>query len=147
MRRLIEINVIPHSEQRYDSWADWQVAADGQLAITTSELPKPDWRYDYLSVIHELLEATLCRHQGITQADVDAFDIDYESRRMAGQTHAACGCEITDDPGSDKHAPYREAHLYACSVEYGLARLLDVDPAAYDAAFIALDGGVAGNRK
>jgi hypothetical protein len=84
---------------------------------------------------------------GISQADIDAYDIDYENRRMAGERLAACGCAITDDPGSDIHAPYRLAHKYAESVEYGLARLLDVDAKEYDAAFIALDGGAAGNRK
>jgi hypothetical protein len=78
---------------------------------------------------------------------VDEFDIDYENRRMAGERLAACGCAITDDPGADVHAPYRAAHLYATGIEYGLAKLLDVDPKEYDAAFIALDGGVAGNRK
>lgn len=147
MRTIVEMRAIAHSDQRYDTWGDWEFDASDKLTITMSELPKPNWRYDYLGAIHELLEAALCRHQGITQADVDAFDIDYEKRRMAGQTQAACGCKITDDPGGDIHAPYRLAHAYALSVEYGLARLLDVDPAAYDADFIALDGGVAGNRK
>jgi hypothetical protein len=143
---LIRIDTTVHSDQRYPTWADWQTSADmNKLTITVSELP--DWRYEYLSAIHELLEATLCRHQGITQADVDAFDVDYENRRMAGQAHAACGCEITNDPGSDIHAPYRAAHQYAEGVEYGLARLLGVDAVTYDNVCAALDGGIEGNRR
>ncbi len=147
MKTIIEVKVISHSTQRYDTWADWTFDGSGKLTISTSELPQPDWRYDYLSAIHELLEATVCRHMGITQAQVDAFDVDYEARRMRGEWYAACGCRITDDPGSDKHAPYLLAHKYAESVEYGLARLLDVKSEEYDAAYIALDGGVAGNLK
>ena len=141
---LITIETVRHEEQRYDTWADWE--ADGhRLTITISEVPDP--RHLYLAAIHELLEAIVFLHEGGMQADVDAFDVDYEKRRMAGARHAACGCQITDDPGSDLHAPYRTAHTYAESVEYGLAKLLDVDPKEYDADFIALDGGVAGNRK
>jgi hypothetical protein len=142
--RLIEINAIPHAEQRYPTWADWEHHGD-KLTITVSEVA--DWRHIRLAAIHELLEETVCRHMGILQVDVDAFDVDYENRRMAGEPRAVCGCEITNDPGSDIHAPYRLAHKYAESVEYGLAKLLDVDPVAYDNAFIALDGGVARNRK
>ncbi len=143
-KRLIEINLIEHSQARYATWADW--TQDGKkTTISVSEVG--DWRYHRLAAIHELFEETLCRHLGITQSDVDAFDIPYETRRMAGEKYANCGCEITDDPGSDVHAPYRIPHVYAESVEYGLAKLLDVDPKLYDAAFIALDGGVAGNRK
>lgn len=146
MKRIIEINVIPHSEQRYPTWADWEFdRASGSLKITVSEVR--DGRYVTLAAIHELLEAVLCLKEGIPQEIVDDFDIDYENRRMAGERFAQCGCEITDDPGSDQHAPYRAAHIYAESVEYGLAKLLGVDPKEYDAAFVALDGGVAGNRK
>lgn len=146
-RRLIEINTIPHDQQRYDTWADWEATDPDIYPMTITVSQVGNWRYEYLSALHEWLEATVCLHLGITQADVDKFDIDYEARRMKGERWAACGCEITDDPGMDQHAPYRDAHLYATSVEYGLAKLLGVDPTAYDNAFIALDGGVAGNRK
>jgi len=141
---ILEVRLIPHAEQRYPTWADWEFN-DGKLTISVSEVG--NWRYHLLAAIHELLEAVLCKHQNVTQSAVDAFDIPYENRRMTGHIHAACGCEITDDPGADIHAPYRAAHLYATGVEYGLAKLLGVDPNLYDAAFIALDGGAAGNRK
>ena len=150
-RRLIEVNAIAHEDQRYASWADWEIDEQGRITISVSDVSRQaevtDRRYLHLAAIHELVEMLVCEHQGISHGDVDAFDMDYEARRMRGERLAACGCEITDDPGSDKHAPYKAAHHAAELVEYGLARLLGVDPAAYDAAFIALDGGVAGNRK
>ena len=137
--RIIQIDTIPHAEQRYPTWADWEQI--GQAThISVSDVG--DWRYHRLAAIHELFEETVCRHMGITQEMVDAFDCDYENRRIAGELHAMCGCIITNDPGSDVHAPYRLAHKYAESVEYGLARVLDVDAKEYDEAFIALDGGV-----
>lgn len=146
MKRLVEINLIPHSEQRYPTWADWEIEGAGEpLKISISKVG--NWRYEYIAALHEFLEIALCMHMGISQKDVDDFDVDYESRRMAGEKFAACGCEITDDPGSDEHAPYRIAHIYATSVEYGFQRLLGVAEKDYDEAFIALDGGVAGNRK
>lgn len=157
MKGLVTVDTVEHTSQRYDTWADWEVDWMVDLDDPIDVQPVPNlkvtvsrvnnWRYEYLSFLHEFLEATLCLHLGISQAQVDHFDIDYEERRMKGERWAACGCEITDDPGSDLHAPYRVAHLYAESVEYGLAKLLEVDPKEYDAAFIALDGGVAGNRK
>lgn len=137
--RIIQIDTIPHTEQRYPTWADWEQRGE---TVTISISDVNNWRYHRLAAIHELLEETVCRHMGITQQMVDDFDADYENRRMAGERSAACGCEITNDPGSDIHAPYRLAHKYAESVEYGLARILDVDAKEYDAAFIALDGGV-----
>jgi len=144
-KRVIDIRLVYHGDQRYDSFADWEDLIDGTLRISVSKVG--NWRYEYLTAIHELLEATLCLHAGVSQAEVDAFDIPFEKCRMEGKRLALCGCEITDDPGMDRHAPYRDAHIYATSVEYGLAKLLDVDPKEYDQAFIALDGGVAGNRK
>ncbi len=154
-RPIITINTIEHDDQRYPTWADWElfdydamgypllsvgVLPESQMRISVSHVG--NWRYEYLAAIHELLEATVCRHMGITQDMVDAFDVDYENRRIAGERRAACGCEITSDPGSDYHAPYKLAHKYAESVEYGLARVLGVDARSYDEAFFALDGGV-----
>jgi hypothetical protein len=142
--KLFAVRTIEHKDQRYPTWADWEFL-DHHLIVSVSHVG--NWRYEYLAAIHELLEATVCRHMGISQVDVDAFDADYENRRVMGEQFAACGCIITNDPGSDVHAPYQLAHKYAESVEYGLARVLDVDAKEYDEAFIALDGGVAGNRK
>jgi hypothetical protein len=152
---LIEVKLIPHEQERYSSWADWTFHPDGSITIYVSNESKlasiKDRRYLFLAAIHELVEAFVLSHQlgsdQKAQVECDDFDFDYEARRMEGQIHAACGCEITDDPGADKHAPYKSAHHAAEVVEYGLARLLGVDPKEYDAAFIALDGGVAGNRK
>jgi len=142
----IDIATIKHPHQRYATWADWEfIGGPDNIRIRISDVG--NWRYELLAAIHELLEATLCYHHGVSQERVDEYDFVYEQRRMAGEHRAQCGCIITDDPGSDVHSPYRAQHHYAESVEYGFAKLLGVDPKEYDAAFIALDGGAAGNRK
>lgn len=136
MRKLIEVNAIPHVDQRYPSWGDWQVRiADQFLKVDMSELS--DWRHLYLGAIHEIIEAFICMATEIEQSAVDKFDFDYERRRVAGKRRAVCGCEITMDPGSDVHAPYFTAHEFANEVEYKLAKLIGVDAAEYDAACVA----------
>jgi hypothetical protein len=155
--KLIEVKLVAHEDQRYPTWADWEFQRDGSIQIRVSShsitrnVVVNDRRYMMLSAIHELVEALVLSHQlggdALAQLRVDQFDVDYEERRMDGARTAACGCEITDDPGSDMHAPYKTAHHIAEQIEYGLAKILGVDPKLYDEAFLALDGGVAGNRK
>jgi hypothetical protein len=134
---LIEVRAIRHDKQRYPTWGDWAWDDESainfpRLTVTMSKLS--DWRYLYLGAIHEIVEAMLLKAAGITQAQVDAFDIDYEKRRVAGEKTAACGCPITQDPGSDIHAPYRTEHMLATQIEYGLAAVMVVDAATYDNA-------------
>lgn len=129
-RELVRINVVPHASQRYSTWGDWQIDPAGSIQIDMSELS--DERYLHLGAIHEYIEVFLCKTMGISQESVDAFDTDYEKRRVAGITHAACGCAITNDPGMDQHAPYLVPHVLATQIEYGLAHVIGVDAATYD---------------
>lgn len=137
---LIEVRVVRHDEQRYDSWGDWIWDADGRLLINLSAMT--DQRHDFLGAVHEILEALVCRYTGVTQEQVDAFDFPYEEARGKGIKTATCGCPITEDPGMDAHAPYRHAHVFAMGVEYGLARIINVDAAEYDKGCIDLYGGI-----
>jgi hypothetical protein len=134
-RKLIDVAVIRHDEQRMPTWADWWWKDDAhypELTMKMSDLS--DWRYLYLGAIHELVEAFICKCKGIPQEAVDQFDEDFERRRVAGEKTAACGCPITQDPGSDTHAPYRLQHMLATQIEYGLAAVMGVDAATYDKA-------------
>lgn len=73
----IVIKTIPHEGQRYATVGDWQWKSDGRLVITVSDMK--DWKKEFLVVFHELAEVMLCRARGITQEQVDRFDIDYEA--------------------------------------------------------------------
>lgn len=112
----VEMCAIPHTEQRYDTLGDW-FERDGVLQIRASQAPDP--RYEMLVAIHELIEATLCAHRGITEAAVDAFDLSWDG---------------SGEPGDDRAAPYYREHQFATSIERLMAHELGVDWNEYEAA-------------
>lgn len=117
----ITIKVVPHAEQRYPTVGDWQFDPDGNLTISVSKLS--DWRHEMLVAVHELYEAILCEHAGITQEMVDKFDMDYEVNRPPGDD---------SEPGDNPLAPYRMPHFRATTVERQLADSLNVDWKQYE---------------
>lgn len=118
----------PHSEQRYDTCGDWEFdPKDGSLTITVSNLQ--DWRQEFCVAVHELIEVMLCKHRGITQEEVDNFDMAFEEVRQEGNT---------DEPGDDPLAPYRKEHFFATSIERLLAAELGVDWNEYEKAINSL---------
>lgn len=122
----IEIETIPHAQQRYPTAGDWYY--DGEtLKIKVSELG--DWRYELLVAVHELVEVSLCKNDGVTQESVDAFDIDYEKRRQPGDD---------SEPGDSSLAPYKRQHCMATAVERALAAAMNVDWSDYDDTIFAL---------
>lgn len=137
MRMIIDFKVIPHSEQRYDTIGDWAWCedpstcpfqgnyGDGTLHIRVSDLGDP--RYSLLVFYHELGEALMCRQEGVTQEQVDKFDMEYEKARENANLEAApCGCPFQDEPGDDIHAPYHPYHVAATDAERAMARVLQV---------------------
>jgi hypothetical protein len=122
----------PHHLQRYDTCGDWNYSdsKDGEtLRFDVSVSEMPDWRYEALVGVHELVEALLCKHRGISDADVTAFDVAYEAKRPEGDD---------SEPGDDPAAPYHREHQFATQVEKLLAAELGVDWQAYEAAINAL---------
>jgi hypothetical protein len=132
MKILIE--TIPHSEQRYPTVGDWQwkssrtkdFYAKGKdpkewsdkdtLVIRVSSLS--DWRYEALVGLHEAIEALLCKQAGVTEEQVDQFDLNFKGE---------------GEPGNDPLAPYCQQHQVATVIETTLAQELDVDWAKYEA--------------
>jgi hypothetical protein len=123
----IDIQTIPHHDQRYETVGDWFYSPDGRLHIRVSELD--NWRFEACIAIHELVECVLCRYTGITEAEVDEFDKAFEANRDE---------DNTDEPGDDSNAPYRTQHCIATGVERVVAALLNVDWSTYDEAVNAL---------
>jgi len=83
--------------------------------------PLSDPRYEMLLAVHELTEALMCRHNGVTQEAVDAFDTEYD------KTHST-DCNAGDDPA----APYKIEHTFATAIERILAGVWKVDWETYD---------------
>lgn len=130
----IEIETIPHQAQRYPTPGDWfftNLVGEGEiLHIRVSKLS--DWRREVLMAVHELIETVLCKHRGITQEQVDKFDMDFEKRRAAGIL------EEDAEPGDDPAAPYRKEHFFATNIEALLSAELGVDFSDYSREVQAL---------
>ena len=113
--KLLDVQVIPHADQAYETPGDWEFDTAGCLQVRVS-LMSPD--YVFLIAIHEAIEAWLCRHHGVSETEVTAFDKAFEAAREAGNT---------DEPGDDPSAPYRREHFFATSIERLIATELGVD--------------------
>ncbi len=116
----IIIKVIPESEQRKCvSGCDWFWDEAGNLQVRVS--PLGDWRQETILALHETCEAVMCKANGVTQEQVDAFDLEFD------KTH-------DDDigAGDDPNAPYAKEHRLATAIENILAAELKVDWMAYD---------------
>ena len=116
----INIFVIPHANQRYDTVGDWMFDS-GNLTIYVSDMNNPD--YEFLVARHEMDEAFLCLKRGITGKEVDAFDMAFTG---------------TGEPGDSPDAPYRKEHFFATTQERTMAAELDVDWEEYDKTIEAL---------
>lgn len=123
----IRIQTIPHDSQRYPTCGDWQVGEDGSISIDVSEMGNDD--YAFLVGIHEAIEVWLCRKRGISQEEVDAFDINYEEKRQDGDV---------SEPGDDTNSPYFCEHQFATQIERMLARELRVNWSEYSKAVESL---------
>jgi hypothetical protein len=118
----ITIEVIPHKKQRYDTVGDWFWTNEGkpgeELTIRVSNMK--DRRYVMLVAMHELAEVMLCREAGVTQAQVDEFDMEFEKQRKNSITL------LNAEPGDNRFAPYQEQHCIATGIERILAAAMGV---------------------
>ena len=120
----ITIETIRHEDQRYPTVGDWMFIDDTHLRIRVSDMG--DWRKEAAIAIHELVEAVLCRNDGVAEDAVDAFDIAYEKDRAPYGTPGDFG-----EPGDSPHAPYHRQHCFATGFERMLIAALGVPWAEY----------------
>jgi hypothetical protein len=71
--------------------------------------------------IHEATEALMCKHNGVTVAQVDEFDANFKDDN-----------EIDVNAGDESDAPYRLEHTYSTAIERILTGVLQVDWKSYD---------------
>lgn len=117
----ITADVIPHKLQRYQTAGDWQFNGFGDLKISVSQT-----NFEHASellMVHEILEAILCRARGISEKDVDRWD---------------CAHLDHPDPGSIPGCPYYSEHMFALMIERALAGELEVDWVKYEEVLEAL---------
>jgi hypothetical protein len=111
-RMTVRVLLVPQSEQRYDTLGDWIWTGTGLEIRLSREFCERDPRYGALLLVHEFVEAMLCRSTGISTRQVDAFDM-----RFVGD----------GEPGDDPSAPYHYQHQAAEAAERALAAELGVN--------------------
>jgi len=114
----VVIRVIPHREHRYETVGDYYEVGDGRWVIEVSELG--DVRYEFLVVVHELVEWFLLWMRGVKEEEVRAFDEWWEEEARKGNVQV-------EEPGDDVRAPYYWEHQFAKLVEKMVALQLGVD--------------------
>ena len=124
----INIEVIPHYEQRYPTVGDYWKDPDGTLQVRISKLS--DWRFMALIIIHELWEYFRVKRDKIPLKTIDDFDMDYEKNRPK--------CDHSE-PGDFPTCPYRDAHCAASGVERILASELGVVWLDYELEIMGLN--------
>jgi hypothetical protein len=114
----VQINIVPPSEMRYATVGDWQHhVKNGKQTLVITVADTGDSGSNMLVAIHELVEATLCDQNGVTEAQVDKWDKDHAD---------------ADEPGEVKGAPYFAEHHIATSVEMMLAPHYDLNWAEHE---------------
>jgi hypothetical protein len=96
-----EIRFLPQRELRNKQVGDYYKDAYGKQHFEIAMTGK--WEFDMLILIHELVEATLCRRRKIPDSAIDeGWDFVHPE---------------LDEPGADKRAPYHKEHMFAEKIE------------------------------
>ena len=118
----INIETIPHADQRYPTVGDYWDDENGVLQVRVSDMK--DWRFEALIAIHELIECFLTKARGIPEESISEFDIKFEHSREEGL--------VAGEPGDHPNAPYRNEHFFATNLERLLSSELGVNWFEYD---------------
>ena len=120
------IRSVEHSKHRYETVGDWFTDDAKVTHIEVSNMS--DERYEILVAIHELVEKVLCDKAGITEKQVDEFDMNYDYEYKSSSIDK----QMDSEPGNDPRAPYHKQHRIADVIERLLAIELDVDWNKYE---------------
>lgn len=98
----IVVDFVAQEEQRYDTVGDYWVGPDNTLHFRITDFPDNP-SYSRAILLHELIEKWLKDLDGVSDMDVDAWDMGPG--------------EDLRDPGLDPRAPYHRHHMIADSYE------------------------------
>ncbi len=108
----------PPGKMRYPTIGDYYKIKDGWI-IAAVDLKNPD--YNFLTLIHELIELYLTQRRGIPEPAVKKFDEWVIKEKTAGRI------KKTAASGRHPKAPYRREHIFAEKIEKMVAKELGVD--------------------
>lgn len=118
----IDIQMMPQdiNSMRYKDIGDWEVTennGDLIMDIYCGDMKNTD--YNFLVLLHELIESYLCYRRGITDNEVTKWDMDHADEEY---------------PGDMPDAPYHKEHQTATDIESMIATELEVDWIKYEKA-------------
>ncbi len=121
----ITANTIPHKEQEYDTAGNYKDFAGGEVRLLyISDMGNAD--YEFLVLIHELIEQHLCLKRGIPEPVIATYDKQYTG-------------DHPNDPGLDPSAPYHKEHMFSERIEALIGKELGIDIVHYSAALDKLE--------
>ncbi|SRR6266403_5958149 len=115
----INIKTIDESKHRYPTLGDYFKKDKDVLQVNITDLGNKD--YEFLILIHELVEWHLTENRGIKEENIMKFDIQFEKERKRGIHNN----EV--EPGDAIDSPYRKEHRFAENIERILAHELGID--------------------
>ena len=119
----IDIETIEHKDHRYETVGDyWE--DEGVRYIRVSDMGNE--KYEFLVALHELIEQALCKDRGVTNEQIDEWDLGFEEQRKAGMRSE------TAEPGDAEFCPYKKEHFFATNIERLMAAELGVDWREYE---------------
>ena len=113
----IEIKTIPHQVQRYNTCGDYWIDKDGTIQFRVSEMN--NYVFEWLILIHEMVEFFLCLVKKVPLDKIDKFDLSFKDK---------------GEPGDDRLAPYRNEHCVATGVERLMCGIVGVPWVDYNNA-------------
>jgi len=102
---------------RYKTLGDWK--ENGEVVV--ADLNNED--YQFLVYLHEICEWYICKKQGITEEEVNKFDIEFERNRKP---------DNDEEPGDQATAPYHQPHVFASIIERLVAKELGIEWGKYE---------------
>jgi|SRR5579863_1212770 len=118
----VNIQVIPHEQQRYPTLGDFWWDEYGNLQIRISDLG--DWRMNMGVAYHEFMESMFMKYNNISEPEQFTFDNWWEDQYNKGLV-----TDGSDEPGFSKDPKncYRDEHNIADYLEHAFITRLGVD--------------------
>lgn len=120
----ILVEVLPADKMRYKTLGDWyfqestNVEPDLYIKVLKQE-GKDACKKEACLVLHEFVEALLCRFKGITQKQVDDFDMGTSEEQVHKDGYP--------EHGFHPAAPYKDQHSFAFILEQLFSRELQLN--------------------
>ncbi len=121
--KQIHVDFQKYKEMRYPTlgdYAEFNNCIRFFIATTDDKGKKIKEKEQFLTLIHEMVEAYLCFFQGVEWKEIDKYDIDMDKKNP----------DI--EPGDQEDAPYHKQHEIAKQIEKFLASELGVNWEEYN---------------